>query len=79
MSDPTQPTEKVVYTVESSYRRCDVAEQALGYFRVYFGQDGEWLNSYRVTDDLKKAKSWANDWVDEVTDEPNLVEGIGNG
>lgn len=74
----TLTAEKKVYIIENSCRRSEVTKQTLGYFRIYFGQDGEWLNSYRITSNLKKAKSFADDWVFGVTDAPNLVEGLGN-
>jgi len=53
-----------VYAIESASRRSEVEERA-GHFKVWFGQDGEWHNLYRVTDSLEKAKEFADGWISE--------------
>ena len=37
------------------------------YFQVFYGEDGKWLATYRVTNTLEKAKAFADDWVAERT------------
>jgi len=52
-----------IYSIEVGDRRSDVEQSKLGHFRVYFGQNGEWHKTYRVTDSLDRAKTFADDWV----------------
>ena len=53
---------RIVYTSESETRRSEVEETSTHY-RVWFGYNGEWSKTYRVTNDLERARTFADEWV----------------
>ena len=57
---------RIVYTSESETRRSDV-EEVSTHFRVWFGENGTWSKTYRVTNDLEKARMFADGWVARTT------------